>query len=46
MGAQFVKVLTDRKTSIAAGINTELYTGLGSGSNTVLGLHTSAGPLD
>lgn len=44
LGAAFMKVLTDRKTSVAAGINTELYTGAGGAS--IIGTQVASGPLD
>lgn len=44
LGALFMKKLMDRKTSIAGGINTELYTG--AGGNSVIGTQTASGPLD
>lgn len=44
LGALFVRKLMERKTSIAGGINVELYTGAGGAS--ILGTQTAAGPLD
>lgn len=44
LGALFVRKLMERKTSIAGGINVELYTG--AGGNSIIGTQTAAGPID